>query len=79
MSCDYGSLTSADNNPWAQWNDSGASAAFNDVKAAWEVRPAWEIPEEGDSFPDFVADFFHTRPNIGCEVLDNPSCEGKHG
>lgn len=72
ISCSYGSLTSIFNNPYEQWNDSGASAAFADVKAKWEMEGRAKA-----SFPDYVADFFHTRPDISCEVLDKANCKGE--
>ena len=36
VSCSYGSLPSIHNNPWLQWNDSGAEAAWNAVVVAWK-------------------------------------------
>lgn len=73
VKCDFGSLSEASNNPWAQWNDSGADAAWKVVAGNWDgsLLPV----TKGKLFSDFVADFFHARPSISCEYMDNPNCD----
>lgn len=44
-----------------QWNDSGAGAAWDDMKQSF-------LDSGVTSLPDFVGDYFHTRPDLSCEV-----------
>ncbi|KAK3700719.1 hypothetical protein LTR37_015801 [Vermiconidia calcicola] len=69
VTCDYGSLTSASNDPVLQWNDSGSSGAYADGVASWEAQFK---PYE---FDNFLADFFHARPSPNCHTLQNANCE----
>jgi hypothetical protein len=69
ISCDYGSLTSVDNDPIQQWADAAASGAFSDV---WTQ---FKADSKGMTFSNYVADFFHAHPTIDCEDVTSANCD----
>ncbi|KAK4497084.1 hypothetical protein PRZ48_011534 [Zasmidium cellare] len=76
VSCEYGSLTSIYNNSTQQWDDAGASAAWDAVLSSWNSASA---KEQSGGFPTFVSVFFDSANTFQCEKLgQNPdTCAGR--
>ncbi|KAK3716338.1 hypothetical protein LTR37_006488 [Vermiconidia calcicola] len=72
IACDFGSLESINNNPQDQWNDAGAAAAWDTVVEKWNNEVDEAIKAKG--FSTYVGDYFHARPNLACQTLDNENC-----
>ncbi|KAK3724054.1 hypothetical protein LTR37_001176 [Vermiconidia calcicola] len=71
VSCSYGSLPDITSDPWLQWNDSGADAAWSQMVAAWD-----DSNQEDTSFVDFLRNFFHAKPNLDCDIIGAANCDG---
>ena len=52
----------------------GALAAFNTAEGMWNML-GFDSNSVDDSSPDFFSDFVHGRPDLSCEILDNPNCK----
>jgi hypothetical protein len=70
VACNYGSLISIYNDGTQQWTDAEAVGAWNDAIYSWKnSAPA------GASFVQYIGDFFKSKPDLGCDVIDNPNCD----
>ncbi|KAK3713007.1 hypothetical protein LTR37_008692 [Vermiconidia calcicola] len=47
----------------------GAAAAFAEVESEWLAT------DRSIQFTNYLSNFFHARPDLNCEDLDNPNCE----
>jgi hypothetical protein len=69
VKCDHGALGSAQSDPFVMWNDAKATEGWSDCYEEY-INNRSSI-----GFSNFVADYFHARPNINCGALDNANCE----
>lgn len=69
VKCDQGSLTSAYNDPYKQWTDAETLEAY------CSCHDAYKANSKGIKWANFISDFFHARPNLNCQDLDNDNCQ----
>ena len=73
VSCTYGSIPDPDYNadPWTQWNDTGAEAAWEAMVATWNIRE-----DTTDlTFSAFVFEFFNGPHDPQCDNIAEGSCD----
>ncbi|KAF2116294.1 hypothetical protein BDV96DRAFT_573731 [Lophiotrema nucula] len=68
VKCDFGSLTDVSSDPAQQWNDSQAAAAYDEMAKSW-AKNGTKLP-----LSNYIANFFHARPELNCQDLANPNC-----
>jgi hypothetical protein len=72
VACDFGSLTSAGNDPVQQFIDSQTTYAYSEMWTAWTNNAT---AQSIFAFPDYVTDYFHGPPAIACELLTETACD----
>jgi hypothetical protein len=72
VTCDYGSLTNAFNDPVKQWTDSNSTAAYAEALTAYQKD---KTAQATVPWPDYLGNFFHSRVALACDLLGDGNCE----